>query len=290
MADLLDLSGQRFGRLTVIKKGKNHITSGGHNITTWLCKCDCGNEVQVASQKLRKGHTTSCGCQKKENKGSHFEDLTGKRFNRLTVIRFIPQPERTTRQYDWWCRCDCGNEIKACASKLKSGAQQSCGCLKEEMKPRLGDITRKYKYSNKRLYSVYQAMITRCTDSTSKRYKQYGERGIKVCKEWLDNYDCFAEWALNNGYDVNAEHGECTIDRINVNGDYEPSNCRWISNQKQQCNRSNNVFLEYRGKRQTMKEWANELGISYSTLRQGIRYKGKTIEYYINTYKPHKTK
>ena len=108
MADLIDLTGKKFGRLTVLHKGKAHITSGGNYIATWTCQCECGTIKDIAGNKLRNGHTTSCGCFKHENKGSNFEDLVGKRFGRLTVIRFIPKQERTARQYDWWCRCDCG--------------------------------------------------------------------------------------------------------------------------------------------------------------------------------------
>lgn len=283
MGFLVDLQGKRFGRLLVVKKGAGRKTSGGAYKATWICQCDCGNTVEVDAQKLKQGHTTSCGCFKKQNKGSHFEDLTGQRFARLTVIRFIPQEERTVRGYNWWCRCDCGNEIKANASKLKKGLQQSCGCLKEEMKPFLGDITRKYKYSNKRLYSVYQSMMTRCTVENSREYENYGGRGIKVCDEWLGEYgyDRFAEWAISAGYDVNAERGKCTLDRIDTDGDYCPENCRWISNQDQQNNRRDNVLHTYKGETHTIADWSRIIGIPYTRLHYGLQH-GKTIDYYMN--------
>lgn len=286
MADLIDLSGNRYGKLIVLRKGSGRKTKGGQYIATWVCKCDCGNIVEIDGQKLRKGHTKSCGCLKKNNKGSRFNDLTGKRFNRLTVIRFIPQEERTTRQYDWLCKCDCGNEVKANAYKLKNGLQQSCGCLKEEMKPRLGEITRKYKHPNKRLYSVYKAMIERCCNPNNSRYPEYGGRGIRIADEWLGEmgYDSFSEWSLDNGYDMKSASRECTIDRIDVNGNYEPSNCRWITNQEQQNNRRNNQRFSYNGEEHTIAEWSRILNINYNTLRGGLMKYKKPIEYYVNKY------
>lgn len=283
MPNFIDLTGQRFGRLIVIEKDKPHITSGGKYITTWKCKCDCGNVTTAQSAKLRNGHTTSCGCFIKENKGAHFEDLTGKRFNRLTVIKFIPADERKARGYNWLCRCDCGKEVKANASKLKNGLQQSCGCLKEEMKYNIGNVNRKYKYSNKRLYGVYKAMLSRCYDPKGREYHNYGGRGIEVCPEWLGEYgyDRFAEWALSTGYDINANHGECTIDRTNVNKGYAPDNCTWITNAEQQNNRRDNHLLTYKGETHNVKQWSELLGISYSKIRYHI-CKGKTLEQIID--------
>jgi len=276
---LIDLTGQRFGRLTVIERDKPHITSGGVSVTYWICKCDCGNITSVGTQKLRNGHTVSCGCARHDVKGQGFEDLTGKRFHRLVVVRFLEKNERTTRGYNWLCRCDCGKMVKANANKLKTGLQQSCGCLKEEMKPMLGDMTRKYKYSNKRLYSVYKAMLNRVSDTNGREYQNYGGRGITVCDEWLGEfgYDTFAEWAYSSGYDANAEHGACTLDRIDVNAGYSPHNCRWITNAEQQNNRRNNVILEYNGERHTMREWADMLNVSYTTISYHCRQMGRSI-------------
>lgn len=278
MAKFIDLTGQRFGRLVVIEKGEPHITSGGQYITTWKCKCDCGNITIVQAPKLKKGHTTSCGCIVKENKGAHFEDLIGQRFNRLTVVKFIPPNERTARGYNWWCKCDCGNYIKANANKLKNGLQQSCGCLKEEMKQNIGKINKKYKHSNKRLYGIYKAMLNRCYDPEGREYHNYGGRGIEVCPEWLGEYgyDVFAEWALSTGYDMNAKHGACTIDRVDVNKGYSPENCTWKTNDEQQNNRRDNRFYTYNGETHTMKEWSRIIGMNYSTLRYHLN-KGRTL-------------
>lgn len=207
------------------------------------------------------------------------EDITGKKFGRLTVIRYIPPKERKTRNYSWWCKCDCGNEIKANLYKLKKGLQQSCGCLKEEMKPYLGDITRKYKYSNKRLYAVYKMMHDRCENPKGREWMNYGGRGITVCQEWSGDfgYDSFAEWAFANGYDDKAKHGEITLDRKNWDKGYSPDNCRWIPNIRQQNNKRNNVMLEYNGETYSMMDWSRKLNIPYTFLQYHCRIKNETL-------------
>lgn len=279
MSDYIDLTNERFGRLVVLKKGKGRKTVGGQYKATWICQCDCGNTVEIDGEKLRRGHTTSCGCKKKEYRNRYFEDLIGQRFGRLTVVAYIPPEKRTARQYNWWCRCDCGNEIKANASKLKGGLQQSCGCLKRELQHTfIADKTRKYKHSNKRLYGVYQSMMNRCYDARNREYENYGGRGIEVCDEWRNNYDTFAEWAWNSGYDISAKWGECTLDRKDVNKGYTPENCRWITNQEQQNNRRGNVLLEYNGEVHTMAEWSRLLGVTYSAISYHCRRKNRTIK------------
>lgn len=271
----IDLTNQKYGRLTVIKKGNGRYTRGGQYKTTWVCKCECGTVKEFESARLRSGHTTSCGClkQDKMSKASR-DDLTGQKFNRLTVIRFLEPSERECKTRCWLCRCDCGNEVQVNASKLKTGHTRSCGCLVNE---HIGSLNKKYEYSNKRLYAVYAAMVGRCTDPNSKRYHHYGGRGIKVCDSWLNSYDEFAKWAYDNGYDPLAKHGECTLDRIDVNGNYEPNNCRWISNAEQQLNRRNNHLISYNGKTQTVKEWCVELGLPETKVRWHLQ-KGETLD------------
>lgn len=280
MATCIDLTNQKFGKLTVVKKGNGRTTSGGHYKATWICKCECGNVVEIDGEKLRRGHTSSCGCLIKENKGSQFEDLTGQRFNRLTVIKFIPYGEKTVRGYNWLCKCDCGKTVKANASKLKNGLQQSCGCLKEEMKYNIGNVNKKYKFTCKRLYGVYKMMVARCTDPNIREYENYGGRGVTVCDEWLGElgYDAFAEWAFANGYDKDAKRGECTLDRKDVNKGYEPDNCRWISNKKQQSNKRTCRQYTYNGETLGIAEWAERLGVSRSKMYHDLVIKGYKIE------------
>lgn len=273
-----DLQNCRFGNLVVIERMPGKRANSGKLVTLWKCKCDCGNETIVPTQRLTTGKTTSCGCKVKKNKGSHFEDLTGKRFNRLTVIRYLDESERTVRTYNWLCQCDCGKVVKANASKLKNGLQQSCGCLKEEMKYNIGSLNRKYKYSNKRLYSVYRSMLNRCYNDKHREYHNYGGRGIQVCDEWLSDYDNFAEWALSNGYDVNANFGVCTLERIDVDKDYSPDNCTWITNEEQQNNRRDNVLITYRDETHNLAEWSRILNVSYDSLWYYTQNKGVSLE------------
>lgn len=278
-ANYIDLTGKRFGRLTVLGKGNNRKTSGGNIIATWICKCDCGNNVIVDSQPLRNGKTRSCGCLIKENNRT-IDDITGLRFGRLVVIRKLKSYEKKSRQYCWLCKCDCGNYTHGCANKLKEGLQKSCGCLKEEIKTDIGNVNRKYKFSDKRLYGVFKSMHSRCRDKNHREYHNYGGRGIKVCEEWneTNGYDAFAEWAIKNGYDSNADFGECTLDRIDTNKDYSPDNCRWITNKEQQANRRDSIILEYSGEKHCIAEWSRLLNVSEDKIRYHVR-KGRDLYY-----------
>lgn len=284
--NFVDLTGQSFGRLTVIRKGNGRYTKGGQYKTTWICKCACGNEKEIDAQKLKKGKTVSCGCYMKEVTGSiNFNDITGNKYGRLTVVRFLKQEEREDFRRAWLCRCECGNLIQVNASKLKNGHTKSCGCI---VKEHIGNVNRKYDIVCKRLYGVYKAMLDRCYNENSREYKNYGGRGIVVCEEWLGEkgYDAFAKWAFENGYNQEAKHGECTLDRENVDKGYNPNNCRWITNLKQQNNRRDCRMYEYNGRIQTIAEWSREFKVSYSVLRKWLVYDQKSIKEFVMGYTP----
>jgi len=166
-----------------------------------------------------------------------FNDLTGMTFGRLKVIE---QNGRTSdRHILWKCKCECGKFTNVSSRELRSGKTKSCGCLQKdkirEMRYRHGD-------RNSRLYSVWKTMKKRCENKNCNSYKWYGAKGVSVCDEWHD-YSVFKKWALDNGYDEKAEKGECTIDRINPYGDYEPSNCKWVSMAEQARNKRNSVQI-----------------------------------------------
>lgn len=118
-----------------------------------------------------------------------------------------------------------------------------------------------------KLYDVYCTMKKRCYNKHNHKYYDYGDRGIKICDEWLNNFMTFYNWAMNNGYQEGL-----SIDRIDVNGNYEPSNCRWATCKTQQNNRRNNVLLTYNNKIQTLKQWADELGMKYITIYKRYTY------------------
>lgn len=234
MAKAIDLTGQVFGRLTVIERGTN--SSDGK--ARWLCRCTCGNTTLVTGRLLRNGHTKSCGCLSAELASlNSLNNLIGQRFGKLVVLYrgsdyVSPSGRHLVR---WVCKCDCGNSTLVAAHQLTSDKTRSCGCLHME---KLRNGNKKHGGCYDRLYRVFYNMRDRCNNPHNKSYSYYGGRGITICDDWND-YLNFKEWAYSHGYDETAPKGECTLDRINSDGNYEPDNCRWVS-MKVQCNNKRN--------------------------------------------------
>ena len=170
----------------------------------------------------------------------------------------------------WLCKCDCGNEKVVAVDKLHSGNTKSCGCLQREVHRKCRMTHGK---SDTKLYLVWREMITRTENQNAERYGIYGGRGISICGEWHNDFQLFYDWAIQNGYKEGL-----TIDRIDVNGNYEPDNCRWITPYEQSRNLRKNVRITYSGKTMILKDWAKEIGIDYHTLWQRIRKIGWTVE------------
>ena len=191
-------------------------------------------------------------------------DLTGKRFGRLTVIEPIGSIGLC---YSWRCKCDCGNETIVLGSNLGK-TTISCGCYaREKSIERLAT----HKKSKSRLFHIWQSMKQRCENSNSHAYHNYGARGIRVCEEWDNDFTAFEEWAFANGYDEQAPKGQCTLDRIDVNGNYEPSNCRWATMREQQNNRRTQILIEYNGIRMSVADWSRKTGLTHSTILGRIK-------------------
>lgn len=186
-------------------------------------------------------------------KGTGIVDKTGEKFGRLIVLRMSDR--KSGRKTYWLCQCECGN-IKEIRSDCL-GIVKSCGCLKREQDRINLESNHKHKLSGTRLYNEWQGIKGRCTDKNNKRYNDYGGRGITICSEWLVP-DKFFEWAIKNGYNDNL-----TIDRIDNNGNYEPSNCRWVDNKTQSNNKRTNILINYNGRIQTLKQWCEEFDIDY---------------------------
>lgn len=184
----------------------------------------------------------------------------------------------------WKCSCSCGSDktIFSTTRDLTSGHTKSCGCLhSEELRKR--SVT--HGETNSRLYHIWSAIKARCLNQNNEKYRNYGGRGITICVEWEQSYEAFRDWSLNNGYD-----GNLSIDRIDVNGNYEPDNCRWVDNFIQANNRTDNFVIEYNGEVHTVHEWAVITGISAANIRNRIKKLGWTVEEALTTQLKHKEK
>ena len=189
-------------------------------------------------------------------------DLTGQKFGRLTAVE--KAGKYRDRHILWLCECECGNTCQVPSNVLKKGEVRSCGCLLREAQhiPK----NKKHGLSKSRIYQIWRDMRARCENENNKRYHRYGERGIKVCDEWRSDFRNFYEWAVENGYNETL-----TIDRKDNEGNYEPSNCRWLNKKEQNNNTSRNNIVEYNGEKHTVAEWADILNIKYQTLSGRIR-------------------
>lgn len=190
-------------------------------------------------------------------------DFTGQRFGRLVAISRAGVNAR--KQVLWRYRCDCGGEKVAVASEVKRGKTQSCGCLAQEQRQAAAQ-TQCHAYSKSqwvREYRSWEHMLQRCYDPADKRYSVYGGRGIKVCEAWRDSFRAFAD-------DMGRAPAGYTLDRIDVDGDYAPENCRWATRKEQANNMRTNRLVTMRGKTQTVRQWCDELGADSNLVYQRL--------------------
>lgn len=183
------------------------------------------------------------------------KDIAGIKFGLLTPIKIVEVAKNGRSK--WLCKCDCGNSAIVWNHNLLHNHTQSCGCLQ---KKRASEATSSHKMTGTRLYRTWHHMRERCFNRNTKGFKNYGGRGITVCNEWLI-FENFRDWAFNNGYSDNL-----TIERINVDGDYCPNNCKWIPMESQAKNKRTNHFFTINGDTKTMTDWAYVYGIKPTTV------------------------
>lgn len=244
--------------------------------TKYWCICPvCGVKFSMKAESVG----NACQC-KKCNAKSRIIDLVGQRFGRLVAIEYAGRivNKNGNRTTLWRCKCDCGNETVVRYPLLVAGNTRSCGCLEQENRERIVKIAQvnnrksasmefyKGDLDKHPLYQTWASMLMRCNNPNVRSYKHYGSRGIKVCDRWSGplGFENFVN-------DMGERPNGTTLDRIDVNGDYCPENCRWATDSEQANNKTDNVYI-YVGDRQiTAKQLCVTLGLNYWTVIKQIK-------------------
>lgn len=247
---------------------------------TYTMQCNiCGCEKEISAKESSFNSRIDFHCTKHYEQIKYDKSYIGKKNNFLTVIG-ITRAENGHRMFD--CRCNCGTVKQIEPAHWDKSIVKSCGCKQIEL---LSAANTKHGHSGDRLYCVWRNMIERCQNKKNENFRNYGGRGIRVCDEWKNDFTKFYDWAMGNGYDYDAEYGECTIDRIDVNGNYEPSNCRWADRITQANNKRPSSEWKPRktktwtidGVTKPQKEWCEEYGAELMTVRYRIKHKGLSV-------------
>lgn len=279
--------GDRFHFFEVIGPAAMRQTGEEGQVKVVPVRCDCGTEKEVRLASLKQGATKSCGCYNREAASQRMFDMNikndlpvGYKSGRLTVAGkcFFMDCGRYRLQYAV-CECECGEFTVVSSTYLRKRTTRSCGCLRNEM---AGNRTRTHGMSKTRLYREWAGIITRCTNKNDISYKNYGERGVTVCEEWLNSFEEFRDWALANGYS-----DELTIDRIDNHGDYTPENCRYGDDIVQANNRRNNRLETCWGETKTVANWSRDprCQVSHEVLQDRLQTLGWSIEVALTTPK-----
>lgn len=209
------------------------------------------------------------------------ESYIGQKYGLFTVESIECQEICGRNRTVWRVKCDCGTEKTIVPYLIVSGNQKSCGCYRNEA---ARGRHKKYEhsiYEYKRLYGIYGGIKKRCFNKKEPRYKDYGGRGITMCEEWAnpnDGFDKFVEWSLSHGY-----ADDLTIERNDVNGDYFPENCSWITRKEQCNNKRDTIWVDYHGEHIQLMKLCNRLGLSYDTINDRIVKRKWDVERAIET-------
>ncbi len=208
-------------------------------------------------------------------------DLVKQKFNRLEVIKFSHNDKYSSRI--WKCKCECGNIVLASTNSLRRNNTKSCGCLQKEKAAISGrnsatthGLSKDSNGKKTRLFRIWMGMKTRCYNPNVVEYPRYGGKGVVICEEWK-NFEAFHNWALTNGYQENL-----SIDRKELSGNYEPSNCRWVTDKVQCRNRTSSRIIDFNGQQKTLVEWAEINSMSINCLFERLK-RGWSIEKALTT-------
>jgi hypothetical protein len=260
--------GQRFGRLVFIRA----IDQDRNGKVRGEFACDCGSTASKSISIVASGHTSSCGC------GSTWSNavkpVIGEKWGRLTVIEDGGRGHRGQAMVV--AECSCGSRGQYSLTALRRGSTKSCGCLKADGSTAYATHGHTRKGKPTPTYLTYWNMLARCTNPKSDHWHSYGGRGIEVCERWLKSFENFL-----------SDMGECppglTLDRKEVNGNYEVSNCRWATDDEQANNKRTSHFVEFNGERLTVSQWAERLGIKVNALYARLNTRKWPIEKALTT-------
>jgi hypothetical protein len=247
----IDLVGKVYKNLTVLGYAETEKGRG-----RWRCACTCGKEILVLGTNLKSGNTKSCGC-------TIAKDLkNGDVFGRLTVVC---RRENIGFSRAYQCLCECGATAIVRSDFLRKGITRSCGCLAREQaaaacksrSTKHGLCSRASPHS---LFQTWAGMHDRCSNPNSKRYKDYGGRGIRVCQRWGE-FDLFV---ADIGPKPSPSH---SIDRIDNDGPYSPENCRWATRKEQARNTRRNVMITHDGETLCLQDWSARIGVDHRRLQ-----------------------
>lgn len=261
-----DFLGKRFSYLTVIGEPEP-----GDRRQHWLCRCDCGTVKRVMAANLKSGSTKSCGCYSKDC--CVIQMNAGDRYGELTIVGPAQTPPHKSGRW-WLCKCDCGETFVAHGVDLRNGKTISCP---ECGFKRSHEKHKSHGMSKTRLYKTWKGIKDRCNNQRECTNAYYHAKGITYCPEW-ERFEPFMEWALANGYNDSLE-----IDRIDFNGNYEPSNCRWVTKAQQNRNKSSNIYVEYNGQTMCLADAIKASGMKEETARHRYVDLGWSVEKTFNT-------